>query len=111
MLLRFDGAPAGTEATLAVLERLGRAGLPGGHAGIAAGPVIVRDGDVFGRTVNLAARIADRASDGDLLAAAELAASLPPGEYRVEPAGEAVLQGIAAPQPLVRISRLASPDR
>jgi hypothetical protein len=38
-----------------------RGGLPPAHAGVAAGPVVAQGGDYFGRTVNLAARIAARA--------------------------------------------------
>jgi adenylate cyclase len=38
-------------------------GLPA-HAGDAAGPVVIQDGDYFGRTVNMASRIAAAASAG-----------------------------------------------
>ena len=38
------------------------------HAGINAGPVIERDLDVFGQTVNRATRIADVAAPGEVLA-------------------------------------------
>jgi hypothetical protein len=49
------------EAVLAALEMVQEApatGLPPAHVGIHAGPIVVQDGDYFGRTVNLAARIA-----------------------------------------------------
>jgi adenylate cyclase len=36
------------------------AGLSPAHVGIHAGPIVVQDGDYFGRTANLAARIAGR---------------------------------------------------
>jgi adenylate cyclase len=35
--------------------------------GVAAGPVVVQGGDYFGRTVNLAARIAANAAAGRVL--------------------------------------------
>ena len=60
VLIRFadvhgrDGDPRPARALPAI-------GLRPGHAGIASGPLIARDGDIFGRTVNLAARIADAA--------------------------------------------------
>jgi adenylate cyclase len=52
------------EAVLSALEMVQKApaaGLPPAHVGIHAGPIVVQDGDYFGRTVNLAARIAGQA--------------------------------------------------
>ena len=44
--------------------RPGRGRPPPAHVGVAAGPVVVQGGDYFGRTVNLAARVAARAQAG-----------------------------------------------
>lgn len=104
VLLRFPRALDGVESALDVLDRLEPAGLPTGHAGIAAGPLIVREGDVFGRTVNRASRIADQAPPGQLLAPVELAAELPAAIQRAQ-AGVVSLQGIADPTTLVRLWR------
>lgn len=41
--------------------------MPGAHVGINAGPVVYENGDFYGRTVNLAARIAAHAQDGQVL--------------------------------------------
>lgn len=46
---------------------------PDVRAGLHHGPVIRRNGDVFGATVNLAARIAGRAAGGQVLATREVA--------------------------------------
>ena len=54
-------------AALGMVEQLPEAGLPPAHVGVAAGPVVVQGGDYFGRTVNLAARIAARAGAGEVL--------------------------------------------
>jgi adenylate cyclase len=108
VLLRYPSARVGVEATLEMLEALEPAGLPPGHAGIEAGPVIVREGDVFGRTVNLASRIADRAGTGELLCTAALAAGLDADDLRCEPAGTVRLQGIPEPVELARIRRGAN---
>jgi adenylate cyclase len=65
-------APA--DAVLAALdmtEVVVRQGLPPAHVGIHAGPVIFQDGDYFGRTVNLAARIAEYARPGEVLVSQE----------------------------------------
>jgi adenylate cyclase len=80
------------------------AGLPTSHAGIASGPLIARDGDVFGRSVNLAARIADAAPDGRLWMPQEVARELPPGRVVVAATEGASLQGIGQVA-LVDVSR------
>ncbi len=66
VLLHFPHVLDAVEASLALLDRLGAAGLPAGHVGVTRGPIVARDGDVFGRTVNLAARISDVAPSGAL---------------------------------------------
>jgi adenylate cyclase len=48
------------------------------RVGFQAGPVIRRGGDVFGDTVNLAARLADQASRGQILTSRETAELLSP---------------------------------
>lgn len=66
VLLRFDELGGAVDGALELLDALPANDLPTGHAGVAAGYVIERDNDVFGRTVNLAARIADAAPDDRL---------------------------------------------
>jgi adenylate cyclase len=104
-LLRFPSATTAVDSTLALLDALGPAALPAGHAGIHAGPIIVRDGDIFGRTVNLAARLSDVADPGQLVATSAVAGLLPPGRHAIQSLGAAQLQGIDGPVELVRISR------
>jgi class 3 adenylate cyclase len=41
--------------------------LPPAHVGLHAGPVLFQEGDYFGQTVNLTARIADYARPGEVL--------------------------------------------
>lgn len=95
VLLRFGDLDAAVAGALDLLEALPRAGLPTGHAGIAAGYVIDRDNDVFGRTVNLAARIGDAAADGVLLLRRADAEALSAGRgYATEPHEPVQLQGI-----------------
>ena len=106
-LIRFDDAPSAIEATLDLLAALPGAGLPTGHAGIASGSLIVRDNDVFGRTVNLAARIADITPDGHLYLPAMAGASIAESErWTATPVAAAVLQGIGR-IPLLEVSRRA----
>jgi len=94
VLVRFDAVASAVDATLNLLAALPAANLPSGHAGVAAGPLIVREGDIFGRTVNMAARIADIAPDGRLYLPASVAAELPAGAFAARPVEAAVLQGI-----------------
>lgn len=73
-------------------------GLPA-HAGVAAGPVVVQDGDYFGRTVNMAARIAAHAAAGQTLVSEEVA-SLATGDVRFQELGPVELKGFQQPVPL-----------
>jgi adenylate cyclase len=59
-------------AAVEMVEVVGRHGLPPAHVGIHAGPVIFQEGDYFGRTVNLAARIAEYARPGEVLVSQEV---------------------------------------
>jgi adenylate cyclase len=51
-------------------------GLPPLRAGVAAGPVVLRQGDVFGRPVNLAHRLVDVARSGNVLVDTTVATAL-----------------------------------
>jgi adenylate cyclase len=98
--------PAG--AVLAALEmvaQLPQAGLPPAHVGVAAGPVVAQGGDYFGRTVNLAARIAARAGAGQVLVSGSVAESVPPQGVRFVEQGELPLKGFARPVRLLEAYR------
>jgi adenylate cyclase len=97
--------PAGAVlAALRMVEQLPEAGLPPAHVGVAAGPVVAQGGDYFGRTVNLAARIAAHASAGRVLVSQRVAESSPEGVRFVE-LGELQLRGIARPVRLLEACR------
>ena len=72
VMFYFREPAAAVLAALEMVEGVGRQGLPPAHVGIHAGPVIVQDGDYFGRTVNLAARIAEYARPGEVLVSQEV---------------------------------------
>ena len=59
-------------AAVEMVEGVGRQGLPPAHVGIHAGPVVFQEGDYFGRTVNIAARIAEYARPGEVLVSQEV---------------------------------------
>jgi adenylate cyclase len=104
VLIRFDGLAAAVDGVLDLLVALPAAGLPTGHAGVTSGPIVARDGDGFGRTVNLAARLSDVAADGVLLIPATLADGLDGGGLALAPAGTHPVQGVGDVE-LVAVSR------
>ena len=67
MLYFPDPSPA-VDAALQMVRLVADAGLPSAHVGLHAGPVLFQEGDYFGRTVNVAARVADYARSGEVLA-------------------------------------------
>ncbi|HJP65690.1 MAG TPA: adenylate/guanylate cyclase domain-containing protein [Actinomycetota bacterium] len=77
------------------------------HAGVHAGRVIERDRDLFGATVNLAARVAGAAGPGEVLVTERVARLAGLGPERVAEVGHAPLKGVADP---VRLFRLTPPS-
>jgi hypothetical protein len=69
------------------------------------GPVVIQGGDYFGRTVNLAARIAARAGPGRVLVSQHVAESAPPDGVVFTDAGEVELKGFACPVRLLEARR------
>jgi adenylate cyclase len=92
-------------SALEMVERLGEAGLPPVHVGVAAGPVVAQGGDYFGRTVNLAARIAARASAGQVLVSQSVTESASPQGVAFVELGELQLKGFARPVRLLEACR------
>jgi adenylate cyclase len=102
----YSREPAGAvRSALDLVEQLPGAGLPPVHVGVAAGPVVVQGGDYFGRTVNLAARIAGHAGAGQVLVSQSVAASAAPAGVRYLELGELTLKGFARPVPLLEARR------
>jgi adenylate cyclase len=87
------------------VAQLPEAGLPPAHVGVAAGPVVAQGGDYFGRTVNLAARIAAHAGAGQVLVSQRVTEAAPPGGVVFREAGEVELKGFAHPVRLLEAHR------
>lgn len=67
VMFYFPDPGPGVRAALEMVDALAAAGLPPAHVGLHAGPVLFQEGDYFGQTVNLTARIADYARPGEVL--------------------------------------------
>ena len=104
VLLRFPEAAGAIRATLELVARIAATDLPPAHAGVAAGRVVLRDGDVFGATVNLAARLSARAQSGEVLVEEGVVVALPRGTARFEPVGRVDLKGFPLPIAVWRAS-------
>jgi adenylate cyclase len=104
-MFHFREPWAAVIAGLDMVERAPAAGLPPAHVGIHTGPVVSQDGDVYGRTVNLAARIASHAQAGQVIVSEETAHRSGHRELRLEPLGPVGLKGIAEPLPLYQALR------
>jgi adenylate cyclase len=101
-MLLFREPAVAASAVLGVVKRLNEAeGLPA-HAGIDAGPVIQRDMDVFGHTVNVASRLAERAAPGEVLTS-EAVKDLVDDGFGFEEVGRSTLKSIGEPIMLYRV--------
>jgi adenylate cyclase len=84
-------------ASLEIVDVVRPRGLPPAHVGVNAGPMIYDEGDYFGRTVNIAARIAAEASANRVFVGEDLVRGVEPEGFQVREVGPFQLKGIAQP--------------
>jgi adenylate cyclase len=78
---------------------------PAPRIGINSGPVLYRDGDYFGREVNLASRVVARARGGEVLVTGQVLEELRDiAHLQVDNIGQVKLKGFAEPRSLCRLS-------
>jgi len=111
----FKEPGAAVVSALEMVEEAPAEGLPPAHVGLHAGPVVQQDGDYYGRTVNVAARIAGRAGPDEVLVSEEVA-QLSGGSVgvRFEDLGPVELKNVSRPIRLLRASRVSgtpAPDQ
>ena len=94
-MLHFDEPLDAARGALELVRQIEGSDLPSARGGAHAGPVIERDGDYFGRTVNIAARTAAQAVPGQVLASEALASADAP-DLRFRPIGGRELKGVGA---------------
>jgi adenylate cyclase len=104
-MLRLTDATTGVDAALDLVQMMSGEGALSSHAGVHTGPVIERDLDVFGQTVNLASRIAGVADPGDVLASEAVAEAAGDAGFGFERIQDAELKGLPGPVALFRVTR------
>ena len=92
-------------AALDMVDGLASAGLPPAHVGLHAGPVLYQEGDYFGQTVNLSARIADYARPGEVLVSQVAADASQGTEVTFQEIGPVELKGVPGSVHLLRAQR------
>jgi adenylate cyclase len=97
VMLHFPDPAEGVEAAVAMVNAIAGAGLPPAHVGLHAGPVIVQQGDFYGHTVNVAARVGDFARPGEVLVTRAAMESAAVASVDYVPMGPIELKGLANP--------------
>ena len=94
------------EIALTLIERFAGDAVVTPRGGLASGQLVIRGGDYYGPTVNLAARMGDLAVPNEILVSSELASEVPAdAPYRFEPAGKRLLKGFDTPVTLFSVTR------
>lgn len=101
VMLAFTDRRAAIEAAVGLRAAAAEKRLPALHVGISSGPVIERDGDYFGRTVNLASRLSGYAGPDEIVVDGTMAAAI--GAADAVTLGTVKLKGLATPVVLYRM--------
>jgi adenylate cyclase len=104
VMLRFETAVQAVLAVRDLMARVVEVGLPPAHAGIAAGSFVVRDGDVYGNTVNLASRLSGIAGSGQLMVARDSTDALDGAGIDWHDGGTVQVKGIDRPIGVARVA-------
>ena len=105
VMLHFREPGEAVKAALELVEATPKASLPPARVGITSGPVVFRDGDYFGRAVNMASRITDYARPSEVLLSEAVAELGAPDGAVFEELGVVELKGIPEPVRLFRAVR------
>jgi adenylate cyclase len=102
VMFYFPDPGRGVRAALEMVDGLAAAGLPPVHVGLHAGPVLFQEGDYFGQTVNLTARIADFARPGEVLVSQSVADASQEKVIAFADIGPVELKGVSGTVHLLR---------
>jgi class 3 adenylate cyclase len=103
VMFHYREPRGGVLAALEMIEAISAAGLPPAHVGLHTGPVVFQGGDYFGRTVNVAARISERAGPGQVLVSQEIVDRVASDGIAFESLGTVELKGVSQPMSLFAV--------
>jgi adenylate cyclase len=105
VMIWFRDPALAVVAALELADGVTAARLPPAHVGLHAGPVLIQDGDYYGRTVNLASRIADHAGPGEVLVSQAIVDASTDGAITFVEVGPTELKGVSEAVHLYRARR------
>jgi class 3 adenylate cyclase len=94
VMLYFPDPGNGVLASLEMVRRAAEENLPPARVGIHAGPVVFQEGDYYGRTVNIASRIADYARPGEVVVSQDVVEAAPDDMFSFTEIGPVALKGV-----------------
>jgi adenylate cyclase len=106
VMVHFPDPVGGARAAVEMVGALADAGLPPAHVGLHAGAVVVQEGDYYGQTVNVAARIGEYARPGEVLVSRAVVEASRGSEMRFADIGPVQLKGVSG---LVELYVAAAP--
>ena len=95
VMLHFPDPRQAVPSALDMVESASTHGLPPARAGIHAGPVVFQEGDYFGRTVNVAARIGEYARPGEVLVTQDVVDAVGATSVAFTTIGDVELKGVS----------------
>jgi adenylate cyclase len=107
VMFHFDDPAGAILSALELVEHTQKAIAVPARIGINAGAVIAQEGDYFGRTVNIASRIADQAKPHEVLVSEEARLGAGALDVHFELVGDVPLKGISHSVRLHRATRAA----
>jgi adenylate cyclase len=110
VMFHFRDSQGAVSAALQMIDEASRGALPPARVGVHAGPVLFQEGDYFGRTVNVASRVADYARPTELLVTREVVEALGElsSDVMLSSIGSVELKGISGRVELYAVSRSPS---
>ena len=96
-MLHFPDPGDAVRCPLALVDAVPDAGMPAARVAVNSGPMILRDADFFGRTVNIASRLVDDARPREVLVTQAVAEASKDEGLHYDDIGPVSLEGVAAP--------------
>jgi adenylate cyclase len=108
VMFYFPDPASGVAAAVEMVDALSDADLPSAHVGLHAGSVVFQQGDYYGQTVNLAARIGEFARPGEVLVSRAVLDATDATLVRFEAVGPVEFKGVSEPVELYAATSAAA---